>query len=73
MIKIKKINMKGGNDLGKYAIIYSDDTLLVAKDMKKLISSSETFTKSNKLEINGLLYIIFRSLNSSQLQQWCGT
>ena len=49
----------------KYAIIYI--TLLVAKDMKKLISSSETFTKNNKLEIYGLLYIIFRSLNSSQL------
>ena len=57
MIKIKKINMKGGNDLGKYAIIYSDDTLLVAKDMKKLISSSETFTNNNKLEIKGLIYL----------------
>ena len=49
--------MKGGNDLGKYAIIYSDDTLLVAKDMKKLISSSETFTNNNKLEIKGLIYL----------------
>lgn len=51
-------NIKVGIEMGKMlinAIVYADDTLLVAKtakDMRKLIVSLETFANNNKCEKN---------------------